>query len=173
MKMRSRGLTVIEILIAACIATVLFAALWGAVRYSGRSTGAAMVQADCIRRAGLLVGRLQREIDRGETLLHPAPGATVDTLVLRLWNGRYRLVYAAPSRRHVIASDVGGEEVEGRSALVVEFDDTKAYLDRLEFQNVAGSELIVTCRFHDGQGKPLAGCDGLTASFPIARKAVK
>jgi len=163
------GFTIVEVLVGATVVCILFGALWAAAGFSGRSTGAAMLQADCLRRAALLFTRLQRDVDRAEAVLLPAPGAATGCLVLRRTSGVHQLVYLTKSRRHVVTTDADRE----RAAVLAAMDDTPARIAGLEFHNRGGAELQVVVAFCDADGRPVPGCSAVTASLALSRGAAR
>jgi len=158
-KRHGAAVTLVEVLIAAGLGTMVLAGLYAMSRFGERTTGTTVVQADCLRRANLLVRHVRRMLQRSEAVLCPAPGDEASCLVVRGWNGAHQVVRLAPTHRHVLAVDESGE----RATCLVDLDDSPAFFAALTFATAVGGDLTVRVAFCSRSGDPVTGCASVVA----------
>lgn len=161
-----RGLTLVEILVAAVVTTLVVGILWTMTSLGERSTSEARGQADCLQRVMTLVRRLSRDVERAELVLLPGTGQTSPGLMLRHAGGAVESVELTRSRRHVVSRNLASQAV----VVLADLTDTDLFLAGLEFAACPGGELQVQFSFCDDHGQPVPGLTGLLCSLPTRRR---
>jgi Tfp pilus assembly protein PilV len=165
-RLRHRGLTMVEILVAAVVTTLVVGILWTMTSLGERSTSEARGQADCLQRVMTLVRRLTRDASRAELVLLPGPGQTAPGLMLRHAGGAVESVELTASRRHVVSRNLAS----GAVVVLADLTDTDLLLAGLQFVSCASGELQVQFSFCDDRGQPVPGLTGLLCSLPTRRR---
>lgn len=163
---RHRGLTLVEILVAAVVTTLVVGILWTMTSLGERSTSEARGQADCLQRVMTLVRRLSRDVERAELVLLPGPGQTAPGLMLRHAGGAVEAVELTQSRRHVVSRNLASEAI----VVLADLTGTDLLLSGLEFVSCPDGELQVQFSFCDDDGRPVPGLNGLLCSLPTRRR---
>lgn len=144
--MRNRGLTIIEVLVAAVVMSLAIGGMYSLVFFGGRTTNTSMVHADCALRERIVLSRLTSEMTHCKRILYPLEGGYSDYLLFESQAGLHHILRLTPGRRHLILSVIERKD----NYVVADTENTPLVFSRLVFHRT-GDGVDMSLSFRNGE----------------------
>jgi len=158
---RRNGFTLVELLFAAAIITLILAGIHQTMLFSRMNADKGTLQTECTAKGCLALEHITRIIRCSERILYPRPGGEANYLVLQDSLGTRRTIYVTPDGERLCVKVVG----TGEPKVIAGLQSSSVLFSNVRFRNVANQEIFMIIAFMTRDGKDIQQFTQVFTSF--------
>jgi prepilin-type N-terminal cleavage/methylation domain-containing protein len=159
----NKAFTLVELLIAASLITIVLAGLWGGISFSGKATKSSMLQSDAMNSADSTFRKLQMFLAACEKIDFPLADNSSGYAVVTDYIGSKWVIALANDRKTVIVSGVE----ESNTYKLFSTNQTLLKFTKLDFHNLGGKELKLTLSLDNVNGDKIRSLTSFAGVFKV------